>query len=264
MYEDLQTLNRHGIDEVTGARVEISADQIRSPAIAKSGIRPIKFLSEVLEWVDAELERVRQEGADSSRAPKTKSKRLAQAATRPELKTKDGHGKIPIKATSLATSVDNEADDEPIELLSVPATPRRQRRPVLTTPNKTPSLKSRARENIEDAIAVSPSALSSLNGKENEAQADDAPKASGDIIILSSSDEESLANIVSRAGPAINRASNEVLRDNVGNNEKDAGKTKSKSMAQTRVKKKKSQNTLRQKSKVSKADNPSQEPLGDA
>ena len=203
-----------GIDELTGARVEISADQIRSPAIAKFGTRPIKPLSDVLDWVDNKVEKVREEVAEISQTPRTIPKRLAHASTHPRTKANDSHGKIKVAATSLATSGENEAEDEPNALLSFPGTPRRQRRPALTTPNMTPSSKRRVRDSPEDTIALSSSPLSILDNKENEAQEAIAP-ASEDVVSLTSSEEELLAYMVPRAGPAVNRASNDNLQGNV-------------------------------------------------
>ena len=258
----------HGIDELTGAHVEVSADQIRSSAIVQFGTRPIKFLSEVLEWVDVEVSKVRQELADSSGTPKTIPEYLAGASTHLHARTKDNHGQIAHQATILARGDETKAKDEPVPRLSVLITPHRKH--DFTKPKKAPASRTITSDDPEDAIAVSSSALFSFDDKQTGAQFQSGRKPSGDTIMLSSSplsnigiDEvEPQPDMVSRAGPAVNRANDENVNVDTGDNERDINKSKSKSKTQNKVKKKKSQNTRRRKSNVPKADKPNQGSAG--
>ena len=373
----------HGIDEITGTRIEIPADLIRSPVIVKCGTRPIKFLSEVLDWVDEEVSKVRQINTGSSRTPKAISENLAHVSTYLRAKNKDSYSEIADEATmsqedetededelvahslvqlaphrqrrsafttankkllknravdspedtisassSALSSLDytphrqrrsafpttnktllkGRARDSPENTISVPSsalsslddTPHHQSRSAFTTPNKTP-LKSRAGGSPEDTISVSSSASSISDNKVGI-----PPRTTEDLLLLSSakkrplaymasptalaieragttsnktplksrarrspedtgspssSKNKPLANRVSRAGPAVNRASNGIPDGNIGDDGREGNKPRVGFWYHRKVMKKSNQNSLRRRSNESKADKPSQEPL---
>lgn len=114
VYEDLTTLNLRGIDELTGLPVEIPATYIKG-----SAAHPIKFLSDVLEWVDAEVEKVRQKVADKAR--NTIHASVTPAATQAGGDTEDGRDTSTINASTPATSNDANAENQPLPLPLSPA-----------------------------------------------------------------------------------------------------------------------------------------------
>ena len=342
VYEDLQTLHMHGIDEITGTRIEIPADLIRSPAIVKCGTRPIKFLSEVLDLVDEEVSKVRQVRTGSSRTPKAISENLAHVSTYLRAKNRDSDSEIADEAT-MSQEDETEDEDEPVAHSLVQLAPHRQRRSAFTTANKK-ILKSRALDSPEDTVSASSSALSSLDDTPHHqsrsafttanktplksraggspedtisvpssafSSSDNKkfgipPRTTEDLLLLSSakkrplaymasptalaieragttsnktplksrargspedtgspssSKNKPLANRVSRAGPAVNRASNGIPDGNIGDDGREGGKPRLASWYQGKVMKKSNQSTLHRRSNESKADKPGQEPL---
>ena len=242
-----------GTDEARGTRIEISADLIRSPAIVRCGTRPIKFLSEVLDWVDEEVSKMRQEMAGSSRTPRAMSKTPPDISTYLRAKNKDSYSNSADEATSLTTGDETEDEDEPVAQSSVQVTPHRQRRSAFTTANKT-LLKSRARDSPEDTISVLSSALSSLDdtlhrqqrsafttpsktplkiraggnpedtisisssalSSPNNKEVGNPPRTSEDLLLPSSAEKGPLAYVVSQAARAIDRARNTNTNAQVG------------------------------------------------
>ena len=166
VYEDFTTFNLRGIDELTGVTVEVPATYIKS-----SAAHPIKFLSEVLQWVDTEVEKVRQAAADTARG--TIHAPLTPPTTQAGDDTEDGHYTITRSATTPVTANDARIEHQPLSHspAGVVARDKGNTEPGgPETPYSAPSPVIIRKD--DDVISISSSSLSSLEDDENFMQID--------------------------------------------------------------------------------------------